>query len=101
MKALLATAALVVAVSTASPASAQVYYADRWDNRALGAYAQAPLTAQQRRNVLRRPIMSLDGRIHSPNPAFDVYDTQDRYVGSDPDPFIRNDLARNPPDRDD
>ena len=45
--------------------------------------------------------MSLDGRIHSPNPAFDVYDTQDRYIGSDPDPFIRNDLARNPPDRDD
>jgi hypothetical protein len=100
MKALLATAALVVAVSTASPASAQVYYADRSDNQALGAYAQAPLTAQQRRNVLRRPIMNLDGRIHSSNPAFDVY-TMDRYVGSDPDPFIRNDLARNPPDRDD
>ena len=100
MKALLATAALVVAVSTASPASAQVY-ADRWDDQALGAYAQAPLEAQQRRNLARRSIMNLDGRIHSPDPAFDVYDTQDRYVGSDPDPFIRNELARNAPDRDD
>ena len=29
--------------------------------------------------------MNLDGRIHSPEPAFDVYDTQDRYIGSDPD----------------
>ena len=71
------------------------------NDQALGAYAQAPLSAQQRRNLARQPIMSLDGRIHSPNPAFDVYDTQYRYIGSDPDPFIRNDLARNPPDRDD
>ena len=100
MKTLLATAALVAVVSTASPASAQVYYADRWDNQAPGAYAQAPLTTLQRRNLARRPIMSLDGRVHSSNPAFDVY-TQGRYIGSDPDPFIRNDLARNPPDRDD
>ena len=39
--------------------------------------------------------------MHSPNPANDVYDTQGRYISSDPDPFIRNELARVPPDRDD
>ena len=42
-----------------------------------------------------------DGRIHSSNPAFDVYDTSDQYISSDPDAFIRNDLARNPPGRGD
>ena len=98
MKTLLATAALVVVVSTGSPATAQVY-GDRWNNQAFGAYAQAPLTVQQRRNIQR--VRTLDGRIHSPNPAFDVYDTQNRYVSSDPDPFIRNELSRDPPGRGD
>jgi hypothetical protein len=32
----------------------------------------------------------------SSNRAFDVYDTSGRYVGSDPDPFIRSQLARDP-----
>ena len=98
MKALIATAALVVVVSTGSPATAQVY-GDRWDNQALGAFAQAPLTAQQRRNLAR--AQNPDGRVHSPNPAFDVYDTQNRYISSDPDMFIRNELARDPPGRGD
>jgi hypothetical protein len=98
MKALLAATALIVAVSAASPTLAQVYYTDRWNDQALGAYAQTPLIAQQRRYLVG-PYG--DGRIHSPNPAFDVYDTQGRYIGSDPDPFIRNDLARDPPERGD
>jgi hypothetical protein len=97
MKALLATAALAVVVSTGSPATAQVYV-DRWDARSLGAYAQAPL-AVQRRNLAR--IQVYDGRIHSPNPAFDVYDTSGEYISSDPDPFIRNQLSRDPPNRGD
>jgi hypothetical protein len=101
MKALLATAALVVVASTGSPATAQVYTDQRgyWNDPALGAFAQAPLTVQQRRNLAR--AQSLDGRIHSPNPAFDVYDTSNRYISSDPDPFIRNELRRDPPGRDD
>ncbi|MPZ39590.1 MAG: hypothetical protein GEU95_16340 [Rhizobiales bacterium] len=100
MKTLLAaTTALVAVVSTGSSASAQ-YYGARWDNRAFGAYAQQrPLTAQQQRNLAR--AQSMDGRVHSPNPAYDVYDTQGNYIGSDPDPFIRNELARVPPNRDD
>jgi len=31
-------------------------------------------------------------RRHSPNPSYDVYDTQGHYVGSDPDPRIRDEL---------
>jgi hypothetical protein len=101
MKTLLATTAIIVAVSTISPATAQVYYGDRWSGPGYGAYAQAPLTSQQRRNLARAQVWRPDGRVHSPNPAFDVYDTQGRYISSDPDPFIRNELARVPPDRDD
>lgn len=33
---------------------------------------------------------------HSSNRTFDVYDTSGRYIGSDPDPFIRSQLARDP-----
>jgi hypothetical protein len=32
---------------------------------------------------------------HSPNAAWDVYDDQG-YAGSDPDPFIRSQIARDP-----
>ena len=31
-------------------------------------------------------------RRHSPNPAYDVYDTEGHYVGSDPDPRVRDEL---------
>ncbi|HEV7820793.1 MAG TPA: hypothetical protein VGO84_06390 [Burkholderiales bacterium] len=100
MKTLLAAAGLVAVVSMGSPASAQVY-GEQWGGPALDAYAQAHPTAQQRRNLNRQQqAMHPDGRVHAPDPTSDVYDTQDRYVGSDPDPFIRNDLARSAPDRD-
>jgi hypothetical protein len=33
-------------------------------------------------------------RPHSPNRAWDVYNSQDHYVGSDPDPLIRDELRR-------
>ena len=31
---------------------------------------------------------------HSTNPAYDVYTTSGKYIGSDPDPTIRSQLAR-------
>jgi hypothetical protein len=34
------------------------------------------------------------GRQHSPNPAWDVYDIDGTYIGSDPDPLIRSELRR-------
>lgn len=102
MKTLLATTALAVVIAAASPASAQTYGRDFQDlhQPGLGAYAQvqAPFTTQQqRRNLARAQVRSPDGRVHSTNPAYDVYDG--RYISSDPDPFIRNDLLRAPPDR--
>jgi len=33
---------------------------------------------------------------HSNSRAFDVYDTSGHYIGSDPDPFIRSQLLRDP-----
>ncbi len=38
-----------------------------------------------------------DGRIHSSNPAFDVYDSSGVYAGSDPDPQVRDMLRRDNP----
>jgi len=101
MKALFATAALVVAVSTGSPATAQVYGDQLGNPQALRAFAQLQPqpTIQPRRTFAR--VQTPDGRVHSPNPAYDVYDTSNQYISSDPDVFIRNDLARNPPGRGD
>src|SRR5262245_23939841 len=101
MKALFATAALVVVVSTGSPATAQVYGDQRsnWNDQSLRAFAQAQPTILPPRAFVRVPTP--DGRLHSPNPAYDVYDTSNQYISSDPDAFIRNDLARNPPGRGD
>lgn len=44
--------------------------------------AQAPI---QNRGPLR----------HSPNPAYDVYDTSGNYLGSDPDATVRHLLRQN------
>jgi hypothetical protein len=33
-------------------------------------------------------------RPHSPNPAWDVYNSLGYYIGSDPDPLIRDELRR-------
>jgi len=108
MKTLIATTALAVVIAAASPASAQTYGRDFQDlhQPGLGAYGpgtrafaqeQAPVITQQRRNLARAQVRSPDGHAHSSNPANDVYDG--RYISSDPDPFIRNDLLRAPPDR--
>jgi len=80
MKTLLAAAALAAAF--ASPALAQA------TNHYTLPYARyAP-------NGGLSYIYPPDNHAHSSNPADDVYDTRGRYVGSDPDPFIRDYLAR-------
>ncbi len=38
-----------------------------------------------------------DGRVHSSNPAFDVYNSSGVYAGSDPDPHVRDALRRDNP----
>ena len=103
MKILLATSALAVVMLAGPPASAQLFYGQ---DSAGAAFAQAaPQRARpvvQRRNqALARQLYQSDGRVHSPNPAFDVYDTNGNYIGSDPDVAIRNELMRDPPERGD
>jgi hypothetical protein len=83
MNKIVAAAALAVVIS--SPAFAQYggqsvdqlprqYQSSQPTNRTTGG-----------RHVMER---------HSTNPAFDVYDTEGHYVGSDPDPLIRDELRR-------
>ncbi len=78
MTKLLTTVALVAAVAT--PALAQTR--DREPHRARTTVTQQTYTQdQQRRSV---------------NPSNDVYDIHGQYVGSDPDPTIRSQLASDP-----
>jgi Ni/Co efflux regulator RcnB len=78
MTKLLTTVALVAVVAT--PALAQTR--DREPHRARTTVTQQTYTQdQQRRSV---------------NPSNDVYDIHGQYVGSDPDPTIRSQLASDP-----
>jgi hypothetical protein len=100
MKILLATVALATLLSSSAHAQYGVWrgyyraYAQVPPPYAAyyGAYAQAP--------YYRTPgFYDLYGR-PSPYP-FSVYDTRGQYIGSDPDPRVRSQLARDPPGRDD
>src|SRR5262245_32839960 len=85
-------------------------YASPYRARALRGYA-SPFRARASRAYASpyrasaspyRPYLPGGGyyfyppRAHSPNPAWDVYDTRGWYVGSDPDPRVRDQLARDP-----
>ena len=79
MKTLLATVALAVLLSSSAHAQYRVwrgYY---------GAYAQVPPNAAYRSY----------GFYRSPYP-YSAYDIRGRYVGSDPDPRVRDQLRRDP-----
>jgi len=80
MKTLLAGAALAAAVASSALAQTVPQY--------YSPYAQA--IGNGRHEYIYPP----DNHAHSSNPANDVYDTRGRYVGSDPDPFIRDTMAR-------
>jgi hypothetical protein len=77
MKTLLATAALVALI--ASPVLAQSV--DR------------QTTVRSNRTMPASQFSRTDGQRHSTNPAHDVYDAAGRYVGSDPDPRVRQNLV--------
>src|SRR5262245_29053694 len=81
MKTLLAAAALAAVV--ASPALAQTTATQR---QFRGPNADAYVYSNGYRDVQRR----------SANPSNDVYDISGRYIGSDPDPTVRDQLARDP-----
>ena len=77
MKTLLATAALVALI--ASPVLAQSV------DRQITVRSQQTMPASQ--------FSRTDSQRHSTNPAHDVYDAAGRYVGSDPDPRVRQNLV--------
>jgi hypothetical protein len=78
-KTILAAATLV---ALASPAFAKTtHYAPRHQVRPVDAYAAAYPNVRTR---------------HANQGSNDVYDVRGRYVGSDPDATVRNQLARDP-----
>jgi hypothetical protein len=85
MKTLLATVALATLLSSSAHAQNGVWRGGYYG--AYGAYAQAP--------YFRSPgFYDLYGR-RSPYP-YSVYDVRGQYIGSDPDPTVRSQLARDP-----
>jgi hypothetical protein len=78
MKKLFTTVALVAVVAT--PALAQTR--DRTQNRVRPTVTQTYTTQEQQRRAV--------------NPTNNVYDIHGQYVGSDPDPTIRAQLANDP-----
>ena len=81
--------AFALAVLSASPASAQAFQGNWWDayhsfghqNDAYNAYAAYP-----------------EARRQAPRRAYNAHSTNGRYVGSDPDPNVRDMIARDPED---
>jgi hypothetical protein len=53
------------------------------------AYASGSLAAQNSGSLAAQ-------RKHSTNAAYDVYNVRGHYVGSDPDPTVRAEIARDP-----
>ena len=89
MKIFIATVALATII--ASPIMAQQMNRpaqDRWMPRAqIGPAPEQAFAFEIQPNA----------RMHSPNPAFDVYDFSGDYAGSAPDPRIRAELRRDNP----
>ena len=82
MKMKIVIVALTFAALLTSPALAQYRYGG-WRSPYYGAYAQVGPYAGYSRYYRGSP--------------YNVYDTRGWYVGSDPDPRIRDMLARDPP----
>lgn len=82
MKTLLTSVALVAAI--ASPALAQT--ANGGQNRFSSTYSSPYASSYGYQQDRRR----------STNPTYDVYSVTGHYLGSDPDPSVRNQLARDP-----
>jgi len=74
--------ALVLASASGSLAAEKKHSTDP----AYRAFASEPV-GPQRESVAPQ-------RKHSTNPVYDVYNTRGHYVGSDPDPTVRAQIAR-------
>ena len=78
-------AVVALAAILASPAFAGPADSTRNSHNSLGAYG-----------AYARQTVPYARREHSAHPNWDVYDDRGHYVGTDPDPFIRDQLARDP-----
>ena len=87
MKTLLASVAVLTAVA-ASPALAQDAYEAQAQVAQDRFYDASANTARSGR------LHAQNTRRHSPNAAWDVYDTSGQYIGSDPDPLVRDSMLR-------
>jgi hypothetical protein len=70
---------------------------------ALVAVVATPALAQTRdraphraRTTVTQPYDTPDHQRHATNPSYNVYDTHGAYIGADPDPTIRAQLAADP-----
>jgi hypothetical protein len=81
--------AFALATLLASPAFAQSNQGNWWD--AYNSFAQ-----ETPNRALRTPVRP-ERRI-LPRRSWDAYDTNGRYVGTDPDPNVRDMIARDPED---
>jgi hypothetical protein len=83
---------VTLTATVVSPAFAQTKNRQSATPPADQAFAQSRASAlQDQRNPRLRAVRRLNA----------VYDTRGEYVGSDPDPFIRSQLLRDVPGRDD
>jgi hypothetical protein len=93
MKILIATVALATLVSSSAHAQYGNWRVD------YGAYAQVPPYAAYRSygayGAYSNGGYSAYGSYRSPYP-YSVYGVRGQYIGSDPDPRVRNQLARDP-----
>jgi len=91
MKKMLLTAVALAAMA-ATPALAQTA-SQRNDQRAFDPYAYArDSSAYGRANDYQLGVR----RAYRNNQGYDVYDDRGQYVGSDPDPRVRDQLGRDP-----
>ena len=77
--------ALILASASGSLAAEKKHSSDP----AYRAFASGSQAAQNSGSLAAQ-------RKHSTNPANDVYDVRGNYVGSDPDPTVRAQIARDP-----
>jgi hypothetical protein len=94
-----AVAGITFALATmlASPAFAQSNQGNWWDAyHSFDQQSDAYDSYAQQYEGPRRRVRG--GRRHSPHRSWDVYNTQGRYEGSDPDPNVRDMIARDPED---
>jgi hypothetical protein len=81
----------------ASPAFAQAFQGNTWDAYRPFSQQDAYRPFSQQYDAYHSYAQEYPrARRHSPRRSWDAYNTQGRYVGSDPDPNVRQMIQRDP-----